>query len=356
MNKVVIVVPKLTITGGNLEAERLLDDLKSVGLSGTMVPIFPSNCRRAQAILGAPFFAIGLVVFLLSHRPSILILTHYTTLPFAVFKPFLGVKICVFVQDFEWLFLSPIPAVQKLMKSFHMLIYNKVDCFIFGNTYLNSNFPARALRHLRLSPHPAGILYPVGSPSDYSALSACRQDLPDSYDIGLILRNGWLKNESMYYNVLATLVQTDSALSRSVTAVNLLRDSASASKYSALGVNVRPKMSREDLYSWMCGLKLFLCLSIHEGFGLPPLEAMALGVIPLVLQNGGCMAYLGEFPELVLPRNSSAQVIADNIYKILSWSDCFKADLVRRLKSTALHYQASARHARLFAAQDIATL
>ena len=356
MNKVVIVVPKLLLTGGNLEAERLLNDLESVGLSGVMLPIFPSNCTKALSILGAPFFAVRLIANLLTHRPNILILTHYTTLPFAAVKTFLSVNICVFVQDFEWLFLSPNLVVQKLMKIFHMLIYNNVDCFIFANAYLSSNFPARALRHLRSSPHPAGILYPVGSPSDYSSLSTCRQSLTASYDIGLILRNGWLKNEKMYYDVLTSLVQIDGALSRSVSAINLLRDSASASKYPALGVNMRPKMTRQDLYSWMRDLKIFLCLSIHEGFGLPPLEAMALGAIPLVLENGGCMVYLAEFPELVLPKNSSAQIIADNICKILSWTDGFRADLVRRLKLTALQYQLSARHSRLFAAREIAKL
>jgi hypothetical protein len=356
MNKVVIVVPRLALTGGNLEAERLLNDLQSVGLSGVMLPIFPSNCTRALAILGAPFFALSLFISLLNHRPNILILTHYTTLPFAAVKVFTSVKVCAFVQDFEWLFLSPSPLVQKLMEFFHMSIYKHVDCFIFGNAYLSSSFPARALRHLRSTPHPAGILYPVGSPLDRSSLPASSQSLTASYDIGLILRNGWLKNEKMYYSVLATLIRPNISLSRSVSAVNLLRDSASHLKYSALGVNVRPKMTRQDLYAWMSGLKIFLCLSIHEGFGLPPLEAMALGAIPLVVENGGCMAYMGEFPELVLPKNSSAQAIADYILMILSWSDSFRTDLVTRLKMTALQYQTSARHARLLAAQEIATL
>ena len=48
--------------------------------------------------------------------------------------------------------------------------------------------------------------------------------------------------------------------------------------------------------------RVFLLLSEHEGFGLPPLEAMGSGCVPLCRDAGGVRAYMqGELAENILP-------------------------------------------------------
>lgn len=294
MRKVIAIVPKLVLTGGNLEVERLLSDLESLGSAVILLPIFTKKTSKILAVLGIPYFYLKVVIFVLWHRPDSLILTHYTTLPFAFIQFCYQLNIAVFVQDFEWFFLSKNLLIQSSMKSFHISIYRHVHYFVFANLYLKNNFPSKALRHLSSSKYPNGILYPVGSSSVNTSPLATRKCSFDLYDIGIILRNGWLKNEQLYYSALSCLFSLDGPASKRVCAINMLNSAASVAKYSALGVDLRPKMPHRDLCSWMSGLKIFLCLSIHEGFGLPPLEAMALGAIPLVLSNGGCTAYMSE--------------------------------------------------------------
>ena len=48
--------------------------------------------------------------------------------------------------------------------------------------------------------------------------------------------------------------------------------------------------------------RVFLLLSEHEGFGLPPLEAMGSGCVPLCRDAGGVRAYMrGDLAENILP-------------------------------------------------------
>ncbi len=73
---------------------------------------------------------------------------------------------------------------------------------------------------------------------------------------------------------------------------------------------------REDLPAIINGAQAFVCLSFYEGFGLPPLEAMACG-IPTLVSNISC------FPEIVsdacLKINPySLDDITDGIVRILT--------------------------------------
>lgn len=73
---------------------------------------------------------------------------------------------------------------------------------------------------------------------------------------------------------------------------------------------------RDDLPFLLNGASAFVCPSFYEGFGLPPLEAMACGA-PTLVSNASC------FPEVVgdaaLKVNPySVDDIADGIYQILT--------------------------------------
>lgn len=356
MYKIIAVVPKLALTGGNLEVERLLGDLESLGMTVVLLPVFARNTNKFFAILAAPYFYIKLTSHLVLHRPNLLILTHFSTLPFGIIQFFCRTKTAVFVQGLEWLFPSPNAYIQLIMKAYHMIAYSSMQYLVFGNIYLKNYFLGMALGTLKPPSHPPAILYPVGSISRSLSLPAEFDYSVPSYDIGLILRNGWLKNQQAYFDVLVSLFDLGCVEPSRVSAISMLNSTISSSKYSAIGLDVRPKMSHRDLCVWMSSLKIFLCLSIHEGFGLPPLEAMALGVVPLVLSNGGCSSYMSDFPELIIPPNSSPQAIVDKIFLVLSWSEEYRANKVNLLKTSAQHYLSWASKARQEGAYAISSI
>jgi glycosyltransferase involved in cell wall biosynthesis len=356
MHRIVAIVPKLALTGGNLEVERLLRDLEELGTTVILLPVFPNKVNRFWGYFLAPYFYLRAAVSALLYQPNLLILTHYSTLPFGALQACLGMKVAVFIQAFEWLFPSSNIYIQRIMKAYHMAAYRQSQYLIFGNLYLKNNLPSITPGPLELTSHPGAILYPVGSTSrDLSNLPNQSFAAP-VYEIGLILRNGWLKNQQAYYAVLAKLVSLGSVEPHRMSVINMLNSNTSSSKYSSIGVEVRAKMSHQDLCFWIANLKIFLCLSIHEGFGLPPLEAMALGAVPLVLSNGGCISYMSEFPELILHPNSSTQAIVEKISSILSWPDEYRLNKVDRLKASAQHYLDWASKARRAGAEAIFSL
>jgi glycosyltransferase involved in cell wall biosynthesis len=76
------------------------------------------------------------------------------------------------------------------------------------------------------------------------------------------------------------------------------------------------QISQEDLISIYNGADLFIFLSLYEGFGLPPLEAMACGV-PVVVSNVSSLPeVVGAAGILVNPLNIDE--IVDAIIKIIS--------------------------------------
>jgi glycosyltransferase involved in cell wall biosynthesis len=350
MATVLAIVPKLALTGGNLEVERLLRDLKTQGCAVSILPLYSRKTSLPAAFLGAPCFTLGAILKILQYKPEILIVTHYTTLPYALLGRICRFKSIAFVQDFEWLFVSRNTSVQLFVKAYHLLFYLFVDCFVFGNRYLEAGFPTSAKNARLFGVRPRHILYPVGSKSDTKVSVQPRRR------VGFILRKGWLKNQLMYHNVFSCLIASRKIHPAFLDGIDMLDSSASSSKFAALGIHLSPPKPPAEVPAWMASLNIFLCLSIHEGFGLPPLEAMCQGAIPIVLMNGGCTAYMEPFPELIISPNASAEDVANKIASVLSRQDAQLSLLRRRLKEHATQYLSWADKARHTASATIANL
>jgi hypothetical protein len=333
MASIVALVPKFVVSGGNHEVDRLMLDLKRrTGYEVTIIALYPKEASPLIALIASPFFTARAIINILKLRPSMLLLTHYTTLPYSLLR-FVGIfKVAVFIQAFEWLFISPNAIVQYFAKAYHLLFYLSIDCFVYANRYLEDNFPPCAKRPRPWGGRPSQTLYPVGAKPQTCGFINSRNG------IGCILRNGWIKNESMYYDVFSVLIADELLDPSDISAINMLNSSASAAKYSDLGIQLHPAKSPAEVSCWMASIKIYVCLSIHEGFGLPPLEAMANGAVPLVLMNGGCTAYMDPFPELILASRSSAEDIAEKMSWILSWQDKQLNNCRKRLKEHAAAY------------------
>jgi glycosyltransferase involved in cell wall biosynthesis len=90
---------------------------------------------------------------------------------------------------------------------------------------------------------------------------------------------------------------------------------------------------------------VFVFPSLYEGFGLPPLEAMASGT-PVVTSNVSSLPEVaGDAAVLVDPYNASA--IADGIYRVLT-DDSLRQDLKRRglERATQFSWESSVRRVR----------
>lgn len=78
-------------------------------------------------------------------------------------------------------------------------------------------------------------------------------------------------------------------------------------------------ISREELPLWYSAAHCFVYPSLYEGFGLPPLEAMACGT-PVITSNASSLPeVVGDAGMLVSPSN--AEEIADAMHRLLTDDD-----------------------------------
>jgi glycosyltransferase involved in cell wall biosynthesis len=83
----------------------------------------------------------------------------------------------------------------------------------------------------------------------------------------------------------------------------------------------------EELPAWYSGADLFAYPSLYEGFGLPPLEAMACGVPVLTSNCSSLPEVVGDAALMVDPTDTGA--IADGILRVLT-AQAFATDLRQR--------------------------
>jgi len=114
----------------------------------------------------------------------------------------------------------------------------------------------------------------------------------------------------------------------------------------ALGLKERVKLidtpSNIDLLHFYNSAELFIYLSLYEGFGLPPLEAMACGM-PVVSSNVSSLPeVLGDAALLTDPLDINA--ISDAIMKVLL-EQCLKENLIKNgiARASSFRWEGSAR-------------
>jgi glycosyltransferase involved in cell wall biosynthesis len=99
----------------------------------------------------------------------------------------------------------------------------------------------------------------------------------------------------------------------------------------ASGMDIRPLGYQPDavFYALIRGASVFVFPSRYEGFGLPPLEAMRLGVPTIVSNAGSLPEVVGESALRVAP--DDAQSLAEHLSRLLS-TESERADWSRKGK------------------------
>lgn len=314
-----IVLPSLKVSGGNGEALRLGRDLQTTPADVNVIAFWQSSqalaendltvqvlsaweSRRTWALVQMPWLIWRFWQWSRQQtmNQTVWIFTHYVTLPMALIIP--RRNRWFFVQDLEWTFVE-----------------NKLIAFLLKklilNTYKNSKLlPANDYLHealLKEKLAPIGVAAIWADP-DFAQVN--RIEIRD-IDVLMILRKGAHKRLDLYLEAIAYLKLVKPNIYLTVITTE---DSISADVQPLVNeCYVRPNRTQMKLL--YARSKIFLLLSEHEGFALPPLESMGSGCVPICRDSGGPRAYMvKDLDPYIVPLDLSLVKICNSVILLLN--------------------------------------
>lgn len=319
---IVLILPSLKVSGGTLELLRLADDLANKNRTVRVVSLWRSAHETSTAkrlvqylsewrtnansallqipILVGRFSRLVKRIEPVSEQPRISwIFSHYATFPMAL---------CVsrdrrwfFVQDMEWRFIRN-PVLSRLLKWIILFAYSRGH-LISANRYLTSQ--------LTLLGFDVEAEVPIWAHPGFQGSPAEVRDI----DVVMMLRKGDAKRLDLYLKLLA-IIESEKWPWR-LAVVTPETDIAVNMQDRVTECLLRPSMEQmQKLYSRS---KCFVHLSDHEGFGLPPLEAMGSGCVPICRDSGGIRAYMtNDLETLVQSKSLSMAQFAERISDLVN--------------------------------------
>lgn len=307
----VFVVPSLLVSGGNLEIVKLARDLQHrhhdvrivsmwraehpVDTAGIPVDhLSDTPFSRWPALRQMPLI---LAVFARRmrerRRPGLrVVFSHYSTYPLAAVVA--RRQRWFFVQDTEWNFVRA-GRYRSAVKRFILA------CLRSGKVLTANPYLAGAMRDNGVA---------VAAEIDIWADVAFAGDatLEREYDLVMVLRTGANKRSDLSRALILRCHATRPHLRLAL----ITPDGEFCDEF---GARVAACALRPDQAAMRCiyeRSRLFVLLSEHEGFGLPPLEAMGSGCVPLCRDAGGVRSYMVEdLAGNLLPLNASLDEILE---------------------------------------------
>lgn len=316
----IIVLNALKICGGVLEAYRFGQELRDAGENVLVVVMWrsPNEIENAdklpiirltnwQTRIQLALFQLPIIlgkfwwctcIIKRKRINPIWIFTHYSTLPLASLIE--SSRRWIFLQGTEWSFVQ-YPVVARLFKAFVLFFYRRARLLVV------SQFLANALESVGL--RSTGMAQVWADSAYYRPVNRLRD-----IDVVVMLRKGQPKRLDLNLALLAQLGQVEPNLR--IAAITPDSDLADlAAPLTSLCLTRPSQKEMADLYS---RTKIFLLLSETEGFGLPPLEAMGAGCVPMCRDSGGPQSYmLGPLGDLLLPLSMSMTEICSKLIKLL---------------------------------------
>jgi len=315
MSGIVVVLPSLKISGGVREALRLASELSGIGHTVTALSLWKSphsmHCslpleylsswspRVARAISELPFLALRFVFWWrhASKSMSFVLFTHYTTLPLALLIP--KSRRLFFAQDLEWKFIKS-RVISSLLRQIVLRVYNS-GRVISANAYLSQCLSDEGID--------VALDAPIWADPEFLTHGQQIQNI----DFAMVLRKGDCKRLDLYLRFIS-LCREHGARCAVITPED---DIALQVTENVSEVLLRPDIfEMRDLYARSA---CFIHLSEHEGFGLPPLEAMGAGCIPICRDSGGVRAFMlnGPVDDLLLPLSMTLEDLFDHALQVL---------------------------------------
>ena len=312
--KNIILVPKLNNSGGVTEIIYLKKNLESKNSYFKILPLFGSKVFKINGFSGHIQHWINIIKQSKNYKS--LVLTHYTTLFFSLFLN-RKIKKSVFIQCLEWKVISNNIIIQFLSKILHFICFARIDNFIYANKLLKEDFERdKIMNKLFFFKNNKSIIYPVGHRFKLNVNSNIKRDI----DILIILRNNWVKRHFLYIKTLSYLIEKNknNSSNYNLRIINLSSEPIPKWIHKFKKVDISEEVSHIDLFSLYKRSKVLLYLSSYEGFGLPPLEAMSQGCIPIISENRGQYNYMDSNSDLILKKSCNPEEIICKLILILN--------------------------------------
>lgn len=312
----IFVLPTLKTAGGNLEVIRLADEVIRSGKTVAIVslwrtanPINPAAIpvsvlfdrplNRVWAFLSIPWilFAFSKVLRDTCSPTTKVVFTHYATYIPAPLLP--KRQRWFFVQALEWYFV-PAGPLRTLLRAFILKSYRK------GHVLAANRFLRRSLEAKEITVSQTADIW---ADPFFAAEGGVARDI----DVTLMFRKG-IPKRADWGAALLNRLRADRPGLR-ITVISPDEEFADMAGPNGIFL-LRP--SREDILHTYQRSRVFILFSDHEGFGLPPLEGMGSGCVPLCRDAGGVRAYMEPDLEAnILPLQAPPEDMAHRLYEIL---------------------------------------
>ncbi len=331
-----IVLNALTVSGGVKEAVALCRAIPAKTTPTSLVimwetrrPVDTSGLNlfalcgwiadRRWAPIQLPWLMLRFAWFVQRAQAHRYVFTHFSTYPLSWLIP--RDRRYYFVQGIEWNFLSHSWGKRLLCKAIlHFLRNGRV---FVANGYIKDVLAAEDVA--------VEQQYPVWA----SALFLRETQVERTVDVVMVLRHGRVKRLDLYRNFVALVQRRRPGWRLAVISpdADLCGEMAGAVAHVLQSPTVD---EMADLYSQS---KVFLLLSDEEGFGLPPLESMAAGCIPVCRDCGGVRTYMnGQLLNHLVPQTADVEAILTVVDSVLA-----RADLVELANSAREIYKSGLR-------------
>lgn len=316
-----LVLPSPRISGGVKEAIAMLGLVAQVGGAGSETLLMWRSAHEGVPLSGRvialsewpacwkhawwqwPVIAWRFRCLLRSHEGQlnrVWLFTHYVTVPLAFLVP--RSTRCFFVQDLEWRFAGK-GWFSWALKGLLKMAYSRGQVVV-ANAYLSEALESEGVK--------ISGMYPIWASDRFFQPEQPSRDR--DVDLLCIIRKGVAKRADLYFELIRQVRSWNENVSIHV----ILTDEDFLGQVHDLGVDVSMNLESDQMAAMYKRAKVFVLLSDHEGFGLPPLEAMGAGCVPLCRQAGGTSAYMVDALEsLHVPLDASVGEVACLLRKIL---------------------------------------
>ena len=304
----ITLLPTIRDNGGvhkALEAANETDDLVVTLLAGDrlkrnqpskhfcLLNVHYSSKWRIPSLIVASFiWLFWLQIFKYKKGNCQITYTHFSTF---LCVSFLCDCRC-FIQGLEWNGINS-PLKKKLMK-----------IFILGNYKFRSWTLYAASNTLKNSLESDFGVQSILAPVWASHIFKCKKIklfTDRKYDLCMVVRNIPNKRPDLYRKIIESIPKKNSIITITPDR-EIYFDSVFNSK------DLLFNGTADEIKNAYCDSKFILHLSDYEGFGLPPLEAMGCGTIPLCRDSRGVRNYLyGNLEKLIMPFDEILSKLSD---------------------------------------------
>lgn len=256
------------------------------------------NAQRSIAFISYFYILMKFILHLFFNRESrassLWVFTHFSTYPLSLLIP--RNRVVFLVQGVEWKFVKARFLSRIIFHLCKLLYRNRI--VIVPNEYLESELLVYGIK--------ATVVFKIWASKQF--FNNC--DQPRLYDVSMVVRTAPIKRFDLYQMVISHSIKQRSNLSFVVITPEFIVKEY----FEDIGVDVLYRPNIKQMSNLYCMSKFFLLLSDHEGFGLPPLEAMGAGCLPIARDCGGVSAYMnGILASNIIPLDYSAL----DIYKFI---------------------------------------